>query len=439
MGDFPRYERYKESGVEWLGEIPEHWKIRKLKHVAKIRLSNVDKHTRSTEIPVKLCNYTDVYYNHAITKKINFMSATATADQIKSFKLEKDDVLITKDSEIFDDIAVPAYIFETLDNVICGYHLAHIKPDTIQGLYLFYALQAPNIATQFYISANGITRYGISKNAISCAIFPLPPIEEQKRIADFLDRKTLEIENAIAKKQRLIELLEEQKTILINQAVTKGLNPDVPMKDSGIEWIGEIPEHWEVKKIKYISKIFRGKFTHRPRNDPRLYDGKYPFVQTGDIARAGKFLTKYKQTLNEKGLKVSILIPKGTVMITISANIGDISILDFDSCFPDSVVGFNPKNKIMTRDFLYYSLLMMKQQFLYSSTQNTQMNLNIERIGSNYLVFPLISQQINIVEYIDNKINEIDKLQIKTKQQIEKLKELKQILISQAVTGKIKI
>ena len=137
MLDFPKYENYKDSGVEWLREIPAHWGVKKLKHIAKVRLSNVNKHSKPRETPVRLCNYTDVYYRDFIAGDIDFMVATATSNQISDFILERGDVLITKDSESFDDIAVPAYVTQSFDDVICGYHLAHIKPTYIKGSYLF--------------------------------------------------------------------------------------------------------------------------------------------------------------------------------------------------------------------------------------------------------------------------------------------------------------
>ncbi len=220
--------------------------------------------------------------------------------------------------------------------------------------------------------------------------------------------------------------------------MTKGLDPNVPMCDRGVEWIGEIPTHWKVKKLKYACKIFRGKFTHRPRNAPHLYDGEYPFIQTGDIAKAGKFLIDYKQTLNKKGLKVSTLIPKGTVVITIAANIGDISILGINACFPDSVVGFQPQ-KELERDFLYYVLLSMKQQFINTSTKNTQMNLNVERIGSNFIIVPDLSEQHKIIQWIENQIFDIGKTEDSIQGNINSLYEYKSILIASAVTGKIKV
>jgi type I restriction enzyme, S subunit len=266
----------------------------------------------------------------------------------------------------------------------------------------------------------------------------LPPILKREQIASFLDRKTATIDTLIAKKQRLIQLLEEKRTALINQAVTKGLNPNAPMKESGIPWIGEIPEHWTSLKLRQISKIYRGKFTHRPRNDPKLYGGVYPFLQTGDIARAGKFIENYSQTLNELGKDVSQCFPSQTIVMSIAANIGDIAITAFDAYFPDSVLGFTPKS-LLCSDFLYYLLLSMKLAFDQEATENTQKNLNIERVGSIDVPLPPLDEQDRVVKHLETNLerqNEINKL---LNQQIEKLQEYRRSLITAAVTGKLDI
>ena len=138
-----RYAEYKNSGVEWLDDIPEHWEVKRLGYIANCFSSNVDKHSKVNEKEVRLCNYTDVYKNDFITDDMSLMKATATDDQIKTFALEKGDIVITKDSETASDIAVPTYISEELTNVICGYHLSVIKPYSLMyGKYLFRALQA---------------------------------------------------------------------------------------------------------------------------------------------------------------------------------------------------------------------------------------------------------------------------------------------------------
>jgi type I restriction enzyme S subunit len=199
----------KDSGVEWLGEVPEEWKLLKLKHIAKINLSNVDKKINEDEEHIKLCNYVDVYYNDYITSDLDFMEATASPNQIDRFALRGGDVIITKDSESWEDIAVPAYVSDDLKGVICGYHLAHIRPDysVIDGEYLFWSLCAPCLNHQFRVEAHGITRFGLEKYCIDNSQFLVPPINEQKFIASFLDRETAKIDVLIDKIKDGIDFL----------------------------------------------------------------------------------------------------------------------------------------------------------------------------------------------------------------------------------------
>ncbi|WP_354635621.1 restriction endonuclease subunit S [Planktothricoides raciborskii] len=204
-------------------------------------------------------------------------------------------------------------------------------------------------------------------------------------------------------------------------------------KDSGVEWLGEIPKHWEVKKLKYVCQILRGKFTHRPRNDPRFYDGSYPFIQTGDVAAANKYITTHKQTLNDLGFAVSKEFPKGTLIMTIAANIGDIAILDFAACFPDSIVGFVPENK-NNLNYLYYNFLAMRPDLLKTATLNTQMNLNVDQIGSLLTILPPLSEQKSIAHFLDRETSKLDKLIAKKQRFIELLQEKRTALISHAVT-----
>jgi type I restriction enzyme S subunit len=212
----------KDSGIDWLGHIPAHWTFQKLKYVSSIRLSSVDKKFADAEISVLLCNYVDVYYNKYITPNINFMEATATNREIDEFKLKKGDVLITKDSESWDDIAIPAYVLEELDGVLCGYHLAQIRSyaDIVNSEYLFWSFYATGINYQFKVAATGITRYGLGKYWLDNAFILVPSIEEQRAIADFLERETAKIDALITKIRESIERLKEYRTALISAAVT---------------------------------------------------------------------------------------------------------------------------------------------------------------------------------------------------------------------------
>ena len=245
------YPCYKPSADEWLGNVPAHWEVRRLRTVADMRVSNVDKHTNENEIPVRLCNYVDVYKNDRISLAMPFMTATASRDEIERFRLERDDVLITKDSEAWDDIGVPALVTEAADDLLSGYHLALLRPfKEILGAYLARTLQSKEVAYQFHMRANGVTRYGLTHTGIQSVRIPLPPLPEQAAIVRYLDHADRRIRRYISARRRLIALLEEEKQAVINQAVTRGLDPNVRLKPSGVEWLGDVPEHWEVVPIK---------------------------------------------------------------------------------------------------------------------------------------------------------------------------------------------
>ncbi|WP_272961486.1 restriction endonuclease subunit S, partial [Alcanivorax jadensis] len=220
--------------------------------------------------------------------------------------------------------------------------------------------------------------------------------------------------------------------------VTKGLNPSAPMKDSGVEWLGEVPAHWECMSYRYATRILRGKFGHRPRNDPALYDGDYPFIQTGDIAQASKYISKFKQTLNEKGAAVSASFPAGTLVMAIAANIGDTAILGFEAYAPDSVVGFRPRSDI-NLEYLRYSLDSSIQELEKTSTQSTQANLNIDRVGAVKAVFPPEIEQVDIVNYLDGMCSQFADLIRESEDSIKLMTERRSALISAAVTGKIDV
>ena len=218
--------RSKPSSVEWLGEVPAHWTVRRLRNTCSMRVSNVDKHKRDNELLVRLCNYVDVYKNDRIRFDLNFMYATATRDQIERFRLRCGDVLITKDSESWSDIGVPALVEDSHDDLLSGYHLALLRPfpRQLNSAYLFYAFQAEGVSHQIHSSANGVTRFGLSHNAIKSVWIPVPPITEQVAIASFLDRVISDIDKATKFAQQEISLLTEYRTRLIADIVTGKLD-----------------------------------------------------------------------------------------------------------------------------------------------------------------------------------------------------------------------
>ncbi|MDE0374124.1 MAG: restriction endonuclease subunit S [Rhodospirillales bacterium] len=253
------YPAYRESGVPWLGKVPAHWEVRRLRTVAEMRVSNVDKLTNENEYAVSLCNYTDVYNNDRIRAGMDFMKATATADEIERFRLRSGDVLITKDSEAWDDIGVPALVESTEDELISGYHLALLRPESKQilGAYLHYAISCAGVADQFHVGANGVTRFGLTQNAIKSVWLPLASLPEQAAIVRFLDHTDRHIRRYIRVKEKLIALLEEQRRAVIHQAVTGQIDvrtgrPYSSRKPSGVKWLGHVPAHWERRRLKSL-------------------------------------------------------------------------------------------------------------------------------------------------------------------------------------------
>jgi len=212
----------KDSGFDSLGNIPKHWVKGKIKNRFFLKPSNVDKKSYDDEIPVKLCNYVDVYYNDFITNDLAFMSATATAYEIKKFSLNIDDVLITKDSEDPLDIGVPALVKEIKPNLVCGYHLTMLRkrPCHVSGSFLFWALKDEAIASQLYREATGVTRWAISSRNIKNVAIAYPKLNEQKAIADYLDKACTNIDKTKETITKQIKILTQYRLSLIHECVT---------------------------------------------------------------------------------------------------------------------------------------------------------------------------------------------------------------------------
>lgn len=302
--------------------------------------------------------------------------------------------------------------------------------------YVFSSLYDLRINTKSIKQTTGIQN--IDLESYLNESFSFPPFPIQKTIAAYLDKETSRIDELIAKKERQIELLQEKRQAIITRAVTKGLDPKAKMVDSGVEWIGEIPEGWEILKIKHATSILRGKFSHRPRNDPAFYDGDYPFIQTGDVANSDIYIKNWSQTLNENGFSVSKEFPRGTLVMTIAANIGDVAILDFTACFPDSIVGFIPQKRANLK-FLFWLFKRMKGEFLLEAPVNTQGNLNIERVGTMLIPVPPIDKQLRIVYFIEKQIGEISHTVEVIGGSIALLREYRSSLITAAVSGQIDV
>jgi len=437
------YPQYIDSEVEWVGYIPGDWDSNKIKHITDVKISNVDKKGKINEPDVLLCNYTDVYNNEFITHELDFMKATASFEQIKKLSLKKGDVIITKDSETADDIAVPALVKENLDNVVCGYHLALIRPnDKIQGDYLFRLLESKQINDQFVVAANGVTRFGISTYPIKNSHLMIPPIKEQQKISSFLDKKTLEIDLTIEKDTQLIELLKEKRTALINHAVTKGLDPDAPMKDSGVEWIGEIPGGWKVNRLKFlVSKIGSGV---TPKGGANVYveDG-IPLLRSQNIHFDGLRLDDVVYITEEinKGMLGSVVKNHDVLLNITGASIGRVTYVEkLDNANVNQHVCIIRPETVDYKFLSYYLTSRIGQDQIFSSQMGTSREgLNFEQISNFIILYPPKDEQQKISSYLDKNTSVINQAMLKIEENINLLEEYKKSLIHHVVTGKVDV
>ena len=435
---FKTYPKYKSSGVEWLGSIPEHWEVIKLGRIGKFTSSGIDKILINNEPKVKIINYTDIYgnENHIIDSKIDFMVVTAPKSKIKQHQVKIGDLIFTPSSETIEDIGVSAVVVEQLENTAFSYHVLRFQFHFEIFLnYKKYLCNNSFVLNQFSTKAQGTTRQTLDRNDFKTNQVILPPLPEQEAIAKFLDEKTEKIDRAIKQKEQMIELLKERKQIIIQDAVTKGLNPKVAMKDSGVEWIGEIPEHWEVKRLGSILTNVSIK--------------SKPNLQLLSITREKGVIIRDIEDLDSNhnfipdDLSNYKIIEKGQFgMNKMKAWQGSYGISQYNGIVSPAYYIFKFVIDMLGSFFNYSIRTKLYVSFFASASDGVrigQWDLSKQRMNNIPFLIPPISEQELIVEHIEEQSSKIDKAIKLQERQIDKLKEYKSILIDNAVTGKIKV
>ena len=440
------YPAYKPSGVPWLGEVPEHWEVRRLRNVIDMRVSNVDKHLKEDEEPVRLCNYVDVYKNDYIHEQMNFMQATATDEEIERFRLEKDDVLITKDSETWDDIGVPALVTKPATDLISGYHLALLRPrtDELAGGYLLRALQSKGLAYQFHIEAKGVTRYGLSHAGIKSVWLPLPPHAEQTAIVRFLDHADRRIRRYIRAKQKLIALLEEQKQAIIHQAVTGQIDartgqPYSTYRNSGLKWLGDVPGHWNVLPLKRaffsieygISDSGSDSGTIGLLTMGNIRDGKVTVPRYGGVTSVDPSLLLQDKDLLFNRTNSSELVAKVGLFRSEGRPVTFASYLVRMRTRPENSSEFL---NLLLNDVGFVAIA--RREAIPSLHQS---NLNPTRYGRLKIPLPPPSEQEAIVKGVTEGTSGVNAAIVRTNREIDHLREYLTRLIADVVTGKFDV
>ena len=436
MSKYRRYERYKDSGIEWIGEIPEEWEVVKIKHLTRVKRGAsprpiddpiyFDDDGEYSWVRISDVTASKMYLNES-TEKLSALGASL------SVKLNPDQLFIS----ICATVGKPC-----ITKIKCCIHDGFVYFPDFKGdnRFLYYIFEAG----EAYKGLGKLgTQLNLNTDIVGGITIGFPHMNEQKAIANFLDQKTAEIDDLIADKEKLVELLQEKRQVVISEAVTKGLNPNVKMKDSGVEWIGEMPEHWEVNRIKYLATVNPNKSEVRylPSEQKVTFIPMDKIIATGKVDYAltntmENLINNYTYFRNEDIImaKVTPCFENGNIAIVK----GLLNGIGFGTT---ELHVLRCNNKCYNR-FLFYYL----QSDIFKSKGISEMYgvAGLKRIPTDFILnyklgIPDYQEQEQIANYLDKKTSQIDELTYSIQLQIQKLKEYCQSLISEAVTGKIKV
>ena len=417
-----RYPKYKDSGVEWIGEIPDGWDKKRIRNIGVMYggLSgksgddfrrDEDDSTNKPFIPfTNICNNTYINKNELKLVSIN--------ENDNQNRVLKHDLFFMMTSENQEDVGKTSVLKDDLGEVYLNTFCKgfRITDSDVAPLFLNYLLNGKVYRELLSIEGNGYTRINLRQDRVNEFIVLLPPLQEQQQIVTYLDQKTTLIDQIISNSEKKIELLKEQRTSTINHSVTKGLNPKVKMKDSGVEWIGEIPERWERRKLKRFALICNGS----DFKEHQLEEGGYPVFGTGgEFARSSRFI--YNQTSVLLGRKGTINKPQ---------------IISEPFWTSDTVYYTKIFESVSPQYFYYLVCQIPFDQFVYGSAIPSMTKSVYDEMDFPY---PPLQEQEQIVTYLDQKTKEIDDLISSEQKRIQLMKEYRQSLISEVVTGKIKV
>ena len=437
---FPRYPAYKDSGVEWLGEVPEHWEEKPLKTVTSIN-DEVLSESVSTDHEMEYVDISSVSLANGIerTESVIFGDAPSRARRIP----RDGDVLV---STVRTYLKAIAPVVSPPSNLVASTGFAVVRPQRgIHPGYLKYALQEEHFIQQVISRSTGVSYPAINASDIARIPLSLPKQSEQLAIATFLDHETAKIDALITEQQHLIELLQEKRQAVISHTVTKGLNPDAPLKDSGVEWLGEVPEHWTVMPLRLAARIESG---HTPSRSHEEYwiekDCVYPWFTLGDVwqIRDGKaeYVFETQEKVSQVGLDNSAarMLPANTVILSRTASVGFSGILGVSMATTQDFVNWVCGPKIAP-EFLLFVFRAMSKEFerlKYGSTHNT---IYMPDIFSFRVALPSLIEQGEIVSDVRESLRRLDGSFDDLLSSKELLKERRSALISAAVTGQIDV
>lgn len=439
-----QYSEYKASGVQWLGEIPSHWEVKRLGKICKFSKGLQFTKTDLVNQGIAVVSYGQVHakYNkrtHLSDDLIRFIPSDFRGKNEKA-KVEIGDFIVADTSEDIEGCGNMAFN-DCIEGLYGGYHTILIKELQIAcKKYLSYFFNCTQWRSQIRSLVNGVKVYTINRDILKQSNVICPSKEEQKNIVNYLDIVTSNIDKAITQQQKMIDLLNERKQIIINNAVTKGLEPNVKMKDSGVEWIGEIPVHWKVRKLKFLLVTT---LQYGANESAESDDESYPrYIRITDIDEEGHLKPEtFRSLLPSKA--EPYLLKKGDILFARSGATAGKTYLfkeDFKACFAGYLIRAKLKEILAPEYLNYYTKSGIYDSWKKSIfIQATIPNIGADKYANLHITLPPKDDQHYIVQHLNMEVGKINQIIKKCNQQISLLQERKQIIINDVVTGKVKV
>lgn len=419
-GQRMKYEEYKDSGVEWIGEVPSHWEVMRFKDFTSLQTTTSD-------------NMNKIGLENIEGKTGRFIESDSEFEG-NGIAFNIGDVVYGKLRPYLQKVWIATFS----GNAVGDFFVFRPK-DNCYNQYLFYCMLSDGFTSMCNGSTVGAKMPRVSSDFIRSLHYYLPPLSEQQAIATYLDEKCGEVNCAIDVQKKKIELLNELKQTIITDAVTKGLNPNAPMKDSGVEWIGKVPEHWKVMKTSLaFTHIGSGTTPSTSKNEYYEDDGDF-WLQTGDLTDG--IITDTSKKVSKIAIRECNLkfYPTNSVVIAMyGATIGKMGLLQIE-CATNQACCVLPSNNHIDAKFTFYFFLSAKTDLLISAIGGGQPNISQDVIKKTKMIVPPLSEQQTIANYLDEECTKIDVQISNANHRIELLNELKQSIITEAVTGKIKV
>ena len=453
MAKYQKYAEYKDSGIEWLGDIPNHWAMSKLRYLFHFSkgLSITKENLQDEGIPC--VNYGEVHskYGFEVDPKKHSLKCVS-----ENYLKTSENALLNNGDFVFadtsEDLKGSGNFTHLIGNeqIFAGYHTVIARPhNSLASRFYAYLFESKEFRSQIQLAVKGVKVFSITQAMLRSADAWLPSPDEQVKIANFLDHETAKIDSLIAKQEKLIELLKEKRQAVISHAVTKGLNPDVNMKDSGVEWLGQVPEHWRITPLKYQVETING--FGFSSND--FCDEGVPFIRAGNIKKKSitnveiflpqKVVNKYKRVILSSGDVVISMV--GSDPTIKESAVGQVGIIptDYEGAVPNqNIVILREKGCNLLKKYLFYSLCSTAYRThldIFSHKLANQAIISSSLIISAKFIMPSLEEQLEIISYLDKQLVMFDEMMLKAESAIQLMQERRTALISSAVTGKIDV